>query len=640
VAANLAKSEAYAVHRVWLIRNVLNVTAALDVAVPPASIPEPVAPDLEVVADLTTPDTPVPAATVRAPQQRAAARTALRDGRGTRALPYLVPVVAAAVWVLSLQGADLRAMTDTGLVSILPPAAMAALGVLLVGLAWTVTRPRVREGLAAAHLAGLVTILFGTPPLVYGTLRYSWAWKHVGIVDYIDRFGQVDPGIDVLPVYHNWPGFFAGSHLLQDLIGADDAITIARWFPLVVALATVAAVVLLVATFTEDRRVVWLTAALFTLGNWVGQEYFSPQAFAYLLYLVAIALALRLARRVRGGGLVVLAIVVLALAIASSHQLTPAMLTVGLIALALARQPRVRPLAAVAGLATVTWAFWAASHYVGENLQDAIDGFGQPLANADKNLADSAALSDGQHLVALAGRGLVLAIGLLAVVGLVRRWLAKDRQLAPIVLLVAPGVLLAGNSFGGEILFRVFLFALPLAAYFAAQALVDLPLLRRGLLPVLAPLLVTVVLAPAFLLAHFGKDGHYVFTPEEVEAATWLYARAPEDSLLIEGTRNYPTQFLNYDHFTYLPIDREDLPVREALARRPVRTISRWMSYDDYDAAYLLLTRSQAREAEALGTPPEGLLADLEARLRASPRFVVTFENRDAVVFELRSRQR
>ena len=147
------------------------------------------------------------------------------------------------------------------------------------------------------------------------------------------------------------------------------------------------------------------------------------------------------------------------------------------------------------------------------------------------------------------------------------------------------------------------------------------------------------MLAPGFLLAHFGKDGHYCFTPEEVTAATWLYGQAPPDSLLIEGSRNYPTQFLNYEHFTYLPIDREDLSVRRELLRRPMRTVTRWMSYDDYDAAYLLLTRSQRREAEALGVRPVGLLDDLEATLRASRRFVVTFENRDAVVFELRSRQ-
>ncbi|HYF47091.1 MAG TPA: phosphotransferase, partial [Acidimicrobiales bacterium] len=646
VAANLAKSEAYAVHRVWLVRNVLDVAAAVGLPPAPTSGPvvvEPV-PDPLVAVEATPAPTTEPVvepdpivlaagSVVRATEPAARTRSVART-----ALPFAVPVVAVAVWVLALRGVDLRTMGDTGLVSVLPPAAMAALGLLVVGLIATVTRSRVREGLAAAHVGGLVAILYGTPPVLYGTLRYSWAWKHLGIVDYIDRVGAVDPAIEQLPVYHNWPGFFAGSHVLQDLVGADDAILIARWFPLVLALATVAAVVLLASTFTTDRRVVWLTAALFSLGNWVGQEYFSPQAFAYLLYLVALALALRLGRSGRRGGLVVLTIALLAVAIASSHQLTPAMLTIALVALAATRHPRVRPVAVVAGLATVTWALWAASRYVGENLTDAIDGFGQPLANADKNLAKSAGVSDGQALVGLAGRGIVLALGLLALIGLGRRWLAKDRQLAPIVLLAAPAILLAGNSFGGEILFRVFLFSLPLAAYFAAHALLDLPMLRGGIRSALAPLAVAAVLAPAFLLANDGKDGHYRFTPEEVAAAEWLYERAPDDSLLIEGSRNYPTQWRNYERITYLPIDREDPEVRFELQQRPIRTLTRWMSYDDYDAAYLLLTRSQRREATALGTRPVGLLEDLEERLRASRRFVVSFENRDAVIFELRSR--
>jgi len=627
------------VHRVWLVRNVLDVAATVGLPpAPPASTPvevevasveaQSLPPETEPTPNVLAPDRGAPT-----PQSGGRTRSKLRT-----VLPFAVPVVGVAGWLLALRGVDLRAMGDTGLVSVVSPVAFAALGLLLVGTVVTVTRARVREGLAAAHLAGLVTILYGTPPLIYGTLRYSWAWKHLGIVDYIDRTGGVDPNIAQLPVYHNWPGFFAGSHLLQDLVGADDAVLIARWFPLVVALATVAAVMLLAATFTSDRRVVWLTGTLFALGNWVGQEYFSPQAFAYLVYLVALALALRLERAGRRRGLVVVAVAVLAVAIASSHQLTPAMLTIAFVGLAVARHPRIRPLAVVAGLATVTWALWAASHYVGENLADAIDGFGKPLANADKNLAKSAGVSDGQALVGLAGRGIVLALGLLAVVGLGRRWLARDRQLAPIVLLAAPGLLLAGNSFGGEILFRVFLFALPMAAYFGAHALLDLPLLRGGLRSALAPLAVVAVLAPAFLLANDGKDGHYRFTPEEVAATAWLFERAPDDSLLIEGSRNYPTQWSNYDRFTYLPIDREDPEVRLELQRRPIRTLTRWMSYDDYDAAFLLLTRSQKREAVALGTRPVGLLQELEDRLRASPRFVVSYENRDAVIFELRSR--
>ena len=59
-------------------------------------------------------------------------------------------------------------------------------------------------------MVALVAATHGTPALLYGTLRYSWAWKHLGIIDYIHRHGSVDPSLKTLGVYHNWPGFLRG----------------------------------------------------------------------------------------------------------------------------------------------------------------------------------------------------------------------------------------------------------------------------------------------------------------------------------------------------------------------------------------------------------------------------------------------
>ena len=50
----------------------------------------------------------------------------------------------------------------------------AALGLLLAGFALAIVRSRLREGVVAAHVATLVVILFGTPVVLYDTVRYSW----------------------------------------------------------------------------------------------------------------------------------------------------------------------------------------------------------------------------------------------------------------------------------------------------------------------------------------------------------------------------------------------------------------------------------------------------------------------------------
>ncbi len=308
-------------------------------------------------------------------------------------------------------------------------------------------------------------------------------------------------------------------------------------------------------------------------------------------------------------------------------------------ALVVTRQARIATIAVVAAVATVLWALWGAAAYVGPNLADAIDGFGAPLANAEGNLTDAGPLSDGQALVSLAGRLLVVAIALLAAVGLIRRWWRGQRDLVPIVLLVSPAVVLAANNFGGEILFRVFLFSLPFAAFFAAHALVDLPLLRGRLG---CPGALRREPRPAGRLppGPLRQGRPLRLHPEEVAAATWLADNAPEGSLLVEGSRNYPTQFHNYEYFRYVPIDREPLATRREIARRPVRTLERWMTDERDTAAYVLLTRSQQREETAMGFRPAGFLAGLEEDLRASDRFAVAFENRDAVIFTLRGAER
>lgn len=667
VATNVSKSEAYPANRVWVLRNVLAVADSLAIAaqVPPDPMAVAASADLSATAGpgtgatgtasapapspaeatvASSPGGPTPASTtapVRAGRERS------RRWSATRVAAWSVPPLAVVTWLAAAAGVDPRSLSDVGLVSHVHPIGYVALAVLALGFASALHRRPFSEGLVAAHVGALVTVLFATPALVYPTVRYSWAWKHMGIVDYISRTGQVDPGIDVLPIYHNWPGFFAGSHLLQSWMGADDVIAVARWAPYVVTLATVGAVCLLAATFTRDRRAVWLTAWLFVLGDWVGQEYFSPQAVAYLLYLVAIALALRVARAkgtrrstvIADPEITVLAVLLLVVAIATSHQITPAMLCVALLALTATRRARLGGVSLVAIVVTVAWALWGAADFVVVNVKMALEGFGSPMANAEGNLVDTSRISEGQALVALAGRAVVVVIGVLAVVGLVR--VARRDRAAAITLCVlgaAPMVILATNEFGGEILFRVYLFALPVAAYLGAQALLDPPRIAQRWARAAPIVVVSLVLVAGFLLAHFGKDGHYAFTRAEYEAAAWLDEHAPDDSLLIQGSSNYPVQFHNYEHFRYVPIDTEDLRARREIADDPVGVMERWMSDDGDAAAYLLLTRSQEREADVMGTRPARLLEGLESALSASDRFEVAYRNEDAVIFVLRAR--
>src|SRR6185436_2027822 len=147
--------------------------------------------------------------------------------------------------------------------------------------------------LLALQLVTFLALVHATPAVIYGTVRYAWAWKHIGIVDYILRHGAVDPTINVLGIYHNWPGFFAASALLTNLAGRDNLLTIATWAPFVFNVMNLVVLRFLLKGLTQDKRLVWLSLWFFFVINWVGQDYFSPQAMAYVLYLACLGLLIR-----------------------------------------------------------------------------------------------------------------------------------------------------------------------------------------------------------------------------------------------------------------------------------------------------------------------------------------------------------
>ena len=96
----------------------------------------------------------------------------------------IVPVTATAVWILSLRDADPRTMGELGLLSLFSAGTVLALVLLSVGILLSL-HWNVREWLLGLHLVTYLALIHGTPAVLYGTVRYSWSYKHIGIVDYI-----------------------------------------------------------------------------------------------------------------------------------------------------------------------------------------------------------------------------------------------------------------------------------------------------------------------------------------------------------------------------------------------------------------------------------------------------------------------
>lgn len=581
----------------------------------------------------------------------------------------LLPVLLAVLlWLLALPAIDVRRMTDLGLLSVFPLSIYAALGILTLGFCAALRRAHTPPMVLAIYVIVLIVIIHGTPNILYGTLRYSWAWKHVGIVDYIQRHGSVNPDIAALDAYHDWPGFFALNALLTEAAGFTSALAYAGWAPVIFNLLNFGGLLLLLSTFTTDRRLSWFSVWIFFLSNWVGQDYFSPQALSFFFYLISLFVCLKwfsvVGPRIRvpigvqaavqqsiGArpsrpseppaaaasawqrvGLMLIVIIIF-LVMTTSHQLTPFMTIAAVTVLVVFRRCQARWLPVLMTLVLAVWILYAAEAFLLDRLEFIFSSVGQFASNLDANLIDVTQISAGQRLVSLMGRGLTGGLWLLALLGGLRRLRQGYRDWRPFMLLIAVLVLPLINSYGGEILFRLYLFALPSTAFFAAAliypaaAATNVQPARWGAVAVSAALLI------GFVFAYYGKERQYYFTPNEVAAAQYLYSTAPPGSLLIEGTRNYPTQFLNYENFTYVPIEREPRASWQRVIADPVKVLSTWLRNDQYTATYLLITRSQKAAVNGLAVLPPGSLDAIEQALLNSPEFIVVFRNADAVIF-------
>ena len=198
-----------------------------------------------------------------------------------------VAAVGFALFFACLRGVDLTRMNGLGLLSVLPIGAIA--GVVLLALAFMLglALPRAYPAGLGAALAGVVICLDGVTAVIEPEPRFATSYQIAGFVDYVSRTGHTAPG---LAAYFSWPGFFALISFLTGAAGTHSMLTLLRVWPMAIDLLCLPPLFLIMRNLRVSWRAQWLAGFLFAVGNWVGQDYFSPQAFNYLLYLVFVAI--------------------------------------------------------------------------------------------------------------------------------------------------------------------------------------------------------------------------------------------------------------------------------------------------------------------------------------------------------------
>jgi hypothetical protein len=557
-----------------------------------------------------------------------------------RAAQAMLPV-AVLLWLFSLRWVRLDRMADLGLISILPVLFWVALGLLALGFALTLRQPALGTPWLVAYVLVLIAMLHATPTLLYGTLRYAWSWEHVAIIDYLVRHGGTDPSNGSLSPYNKWPGFFALNAAVIRMTGLRTSLGYAAWAPPVFNALMVAPLVLIFRTMTKDRKVLWGAIWLFSCCQWTGQDYFSPQAYAYVLFLAVIGIVLSRGKPADGlpppsrtaNTMWILLLVPIIAAIATSHQLTPLALVITLAVLALTRYrtPLLLWALAMATTFTLAWDLTVGLPFIRSNLSSIVQTIGSLGSNATIRLSGAATASVQQQVVAYVETGTAAFIALLALAAVWRR--KELRRSRALFIAAAPVPLLAANAYGGEMVIRVYLFALAGAAFLGAAWMVPSRWNEKTRGAVFHG--VAFLMIGAFIVANYGKEGENYFSPAEVAATNYMYSVAPHGSLIVAATMDYPGDYLDYENY-YQTFWLDQLTAQQAksVERDPVGALEDVMTVPGRQA-YFILTKSQETQIETEGLLSTTALDRLKQLPKGAPQFTVVYRNADAVILTL-----
>jgi len=614
--------------------------------------------------------------------------THVRDSRTLRGwlVPLLLILLSLIFWWRSLGSIDPDKFTDFGIVTMLFPYFIIAFVILTFSFCRLVFRQTPQPLLLGLHVLALIVIIHATLPLIYAEPRYSWVYKHLGVVEYLRRTGTLDPALDI---YNNWPGFFGLSALFDGISGADHMFTVAAFGQFLFNVIDAAALYLCFSALTSNKRLVWLCIWGFVLTNWVGSDYFSPQAFAYFLHLVLIGLlvaffyrpavpkfdwlgrfppARRLAQwlnqlaamtRVEHPPLgattfsqrIIIGLVITALyfVIVSSHQLTPFMTIVGVAALVITLQTRGRLVLVLMLLTLYLWLNGPASTYMRGQGSSLTSSFGKVSENLNQRLDIASPASTGRVFVSWTSRGFTAAVWGVAGLGILWNLRRKRINMIPMVLAFTPFPFIVAQSYGGEMLFRVQLFALPWMVYLAIE-----PFMPRkpktSWLVVLAAVVVCCAVFAGFAFSGYGTEIMNNFTSDEVAARDYVYQNAPAGSLILTVNYNMPAKYTRYEQYVEL-----DLTVIEELANKhlteaDIPTIvgamqtTDWLywqvpknayfkAHSPYASAYIIVSRGQYLYANLM--TPGSPVDDIAAALARSNQFKLVYSNADAQVYLL-----
>lgn len=465
---------------------------------------------------------------------------------------------------------DLGSLGGWGLAEVLPASAWLALTCAVIACAIEVCRTTPRPRLLTVLTGVLILTTTGLPSVVEPAARTNVPWVMSGFIDAVARDGTLVQGVDAR---FSWGGFFALWAWIRSAAGVPDLDVVLLWAPPVYVAIWAAGVFAIARSLLGGMRAPWVATWLFCGANWIEQDYLSPQATGITLCLAVLAcafgpLALPPARVAAVEGrrrrpmraiaarfapltpprttpnqtlLLWMMVVVCELALVMTHQLTPFSFGAQLFLLVMARRLWRPHLVWFLGLATITWIVLGAQEFWTSQMLLATSTVGDPGGAVSSALTDRLIGDTGQLTVKVGRVVVAVCVWSLAIVGAIVRW-RRERDIVIVAMAFVPAALVLGQSYGGEVLLRVFLYGLPLLAVLCVEALRPVARRwRRATRPALG--MAMIVLFASLVVIRGGNDAYSIVYPDQVALVREVLAAAPADSKVV-GLRNQGPLYL------------------------------------------------------------------------------------------------
>ena len=566
------------------------------------------------------------------PPQRTPAHSSSTDRRVPRGIvswSRAWTVIGLALWLMSLPSLRSAHVTTYGLLFAGSPLFPVATVSTVIAFGLAVRRAAFADAVLA--LLAFIAVVRVTVSVITPMPIYTWTYKHLGVISYIQTTGHVAHNADI---YMSWPGGFTAIAWFSALSGIST-LALAQWFAVGIHVFIAAGVYSLCRAFGQSTNVAITGAFIAEIVNWVGQDYLSPQAIGFVLATAVLTLLINSNRSVACG---YLSLPIL-LAVTVTHQLTPFWLT-GL-AVVLGVFKAVRPRWIGLAYAAITLGYLAVNFSV--VAQYGLLGGFNPFANAQSNVTTvGSAGHDFTSLMVKIPSLLLWGTAAVAVAVIIRRRRAvragrSSRPMPPSPL--APGLmafssfgLLAGQSYGGEAIFRVFLYSIPGCVLLTAPVVAGALTWRSrsdsrsrrilaGVVPIAAFALVTAI-AMTSLQGYYGGWFTNLVRRDSYNEAVHLLRTAPANSVILSLDTGIPERpigryvdFVRHEKFYDAEIDLVPGITGAAIAHADVLKNLEQVIGPVSGPIYLVITTQMLDYSTYYGVYPTAALATFRATL-------------------------